>query len=70
VPNFLTQIDTRGKGTSTRSVSRASIDSITAMATTNTSSVFDEYMTDGPIIIRTAFRSLVARDIRSPVRFA
>ena len=27
-------------------------------------------MTAGPIIIRTAFRSLVARDIRSPVRCA
>ena len=27
-------------------------------------------MIDGPIIIRTAFRSLVARDIRSPVRCA
>ena len=27
-------------------------------------------MTAGPIIMRTAFRSLVARDIRSPVRCA
>jgi hypothetical protein len=26
------------------------------------------YMTDGPAIMRTALRSLVARDIRSPVR--
>ena len=31
-------------------------------------SVLAEYMIAGPIIIRTAFRSLVARDIRSPVR--
>ena len=29
-----------------------------------------EYITAGPIIMRTAFRSLVARDIRSPVRCA
>ena len=29
-----------------------------------------EYMTAGPIIMRTAFRSFVARDIRSPVRCA
>ena len=34
------------------------------------SAVLAEYMTAGPIIIRTAFRSLVARDIRSPVRCA
>ena len=52
------------------SVSRASIASIIASATTNVSSVFAEYMIDGPIIMRTAFRSLVARDIRSPVRCA
>ena len=44
--------------------------SIIASATTKVSSVFAEYMIDGPIIIRTAFRSLVARDIRSPVRCA
>ena len=40
------------------------------MATTNTRTVLAEYMTAGPIIVRTAFRSLVARDIRSPVRRA
>ena len=51
------------------SVSRASIDSISASATMNTSSVLAEYMIDGPIIIRTALRSFVARDIRSPVRW-
>ena len=43
---------------------------ISVSATTNVSSVFAEYMIDGPIIMRTAFRSLVARDIRSPVRCA
>ncbi len=38
------------------------------MPTTNVSAVVAEYITAGPIIIRTAFRSFVARDIRSPVR--
>ena len=52
------------------SVSRASIASISASATTKVRSVLAEYMIDGPIIMRTAFRSLVARDIRSPVRLA
>ena len=40
------------------------------MATTKTSTVLAEYMIAGPIIMRTALRSLVARDIRSPVRRA
>ncbi len=52
------------------SVSRASIDSISAIPTTKTSVVWDAYMIDGPAIMRTALRSLVARDIRSPVRRA
>ena len=52
------------------SVSRASMASISASATTNARIVLAEYITDGPIIMRTAFRSLVARDIRSPVRLA
>ncbi len=47
-----------------------SIDSISAMATTNRMAVFAEYMIAGPTVIRTALRSLVARDIRSPVRCA
>ncbi len=42
--------------------------SIIASATTKVSIVLAEYMTEGPIIIRTAFKSLVARDMRSPVR--
>ena len=66
----LTEIDTNGSGMSDHSVSRASIESIRASAATNVSIVFAEYMIDGPIIMRTAFRSLVARDIRSPVRCA
>ena len=48
-------------------MSRASIDTIRTSATTKARSVFAEYMTDGPIIMRTALRSLVARDMRSPV---
>ena len=43
---------------------------ISARATTNPSSVFAEYITAGPTIWRTAFKSFVARDIRSPVRCA
>ncbi len=50
------------------SVNRTSMASIIASAATNVSSVLAEYMTDGPTIMRTALRSLVARDIRSPVR--
>jgi hypothetical protein len=42
---------------------------ISVSATAKVSSVFAEYMIDGPIIMRTALRSLVARDIRSPVRW-
>ncbi len=43
---------------------------MTMIATVNIRIVFAEYITDGPIIMRTALRSLVARDIRSPVRLA
>ena len=43
---------------------------ISAIATTKVRIVLAEYITDGPTIMRTAFRSLVARDIRSPVRRA
>jgi hypothetical protein len=45
------------------------IDTISAMPTTNIRPVVAEYITAGPIIMRTALRSLVARDIRSPVRW-
>ena len=46
------------------------MDSIRATATTNTMPVLAMYMMAGPTIMRTAFRSLVARDMRSPVRVA
>src|SRR5439155_17761971 len=65
---YHTEIETSGSGISDQAVKRASIAIITARPATKVSSVFDEYMIDGPIIIRTALRSLVARDIRSPVR--
>ncbi len=42
---------------------------MSTIATTNVNPVVAEYMTAGPIIMRTALRSLVARDIRSPVRW-
>ena len=70
LPNNLTEIDTSGSGISAISVSQGSIDSITAIATMKVRTVEAEYMIDGPTIIRTALRSLVARDIRSPVRLA
>src|SRR4029077_17137274 len=70
VPNHFTDTETNGSGISAHSDSHGSIEIITDSATTKVSSVFAEYMIDGPIIMRTAFRSLVARDIRSPVRWA
>ena len=57
-----------GSGISAISVNRQSIATIRMMPTMNTRMVLAEYITDGPIIMRTALRSLVARDIRSPVR--
>ena len=70
LPKYLTDSDTNGSGIRDSSVSRASIEIISASAAANPRIVFAEYMTAGPIIMRTAFRSLVARDIRSPVRCA
>ncbi len=39
-----------------------------AMASMNVRLVSNQYMTPGPSIMRTAFRSLVARAMMSPVR--
>jgi len=69
VPKYQTETETSGSGASAMKVSRASIETISATATTHVSIVLTEYMIAGPIIIRTALRSLVARDIRSPVRW-
>ena len=68
LPKYFTEIETNGNGISATSVRRASIEIISVSATASVRSVLTEYMTAGPIIIRTALRSLVARDIRSPVR--
>ena len=43
-------------------------DDITAMASTKVRLVSVQYITPGPSIMRTAFRSLVARAMMSPVR--
>src|SRR6185503_18374814 len=68
LPKYLTEIETSGSGINDHSVNLASIESISVSATTKVRRVLAEYITAGPTIIRTAFRSLVARDIRSPVR--
>ena len=70
MPKPQTASDTNGSGISAIPVSHGSIDSISPMATTKTMPVETAYITAGPTIIRTADRSLVARDIRSPVRRA
>ena len=59
-----------GSGTSATAVSHGSMPTIRTIANRNVMTVLAEYMTAGPIIIRTALRSLVARDMRSPVRRA
>ena len=55
-------------GISAQSMSLQSVQLITAMANRNVNIVSVQYITPGPSIIRTAFRSLVARDMMSPVR--
>ncbi len=67
-PKNRTAIDTNGSGTSAINVRRASRPNISTRATTKTMIVLAEYITAGPAIMRTAFRSFVALDIRSPVR--
>ena len=68
LPKPFTATDTRGSGSKTNRVNQGEIDSIKTTATTNTMAVVTEYMIDGPTIMRTALKSLVARDIKSPVR--
>ena len=70
LPKYLTLIDTSGSGSSANIVSRPSIELMRMIATTNTRMVLAVYITAGPTIMRTALRSFVARDIRSPVRRA
>ena len=68
LPNDLTTTDTTGRGSSAYSVNHPEIDTIMVTAITDTIAVDEEYMMAGPSIILTAPKSLVARDMRSPVR--
>ncbi len=61
-------METNGRGTSANAVSHGLIDTIRTIATMKVRPVLEAYMTAGPIIMRTALRSFVARDMRSPVR--
>ena len=67
-PKTLTSQETRGSGASARSVSRQSSSSIRLTVVTIATAVLAEYMMPGPTRFRTAFRSFVSFDIRSPVR--
>jgi hypothetical protein len=69
-PKQVTAIDTNGSGISDSSVRPGLIDSIIASAAVKSAPVDVAYRMPGPIIMRTAPRSLVARDIKSPVRCA
>ena len=60
---------TSGAGSTARNVKRQSIHDMIPIASANVRTVSVQYITPGPSIMRTAFRSLVARAIRSPVRF-
>ena len=61
---------TPGSGSRATRVSRKSIQNMIPTAMTKPSTVLAKYITAGPTIMRTAARSLVARDMRSPVRLA
>ena len=70
LPKRFTTTDTTGSGSNASSVSAGDRDSIRISATTKVIEVEAVYMIAGPAIMRTAERSFVARDIRSPVRLA
>ena len=59
---------TIGRGKKAYRVSLGLIESMKASAPAVNTIVFAEYMIAGPSSMRTAFRSLVARAIMSPVR--
>ena len=67
-PKQITARLTAGAGRTASSASRQSERTMTAMASTNVRLVSHQYITPGPSIMRTAFRSLVARAMMSPVR--
>ena len=59
---------TAGSGRKVKSVSQGLIEIMKARAPSGVDQVLAEYMIAGPSSMRTAFRSLVARAIMSPVR--
>jgi len=67
-PKNHTATATTGAGNKTHSVSEGERATITTMAKIMVTRVVALYMIPGPSTMRTEFRSLVARDISSPVR--
>ena len=67
-PKYQTVSETSGSGRSASTVSRGLIASMNPIDASAVTRVLTEYMTPGPSIMRTAARSLVVRDMRSPVR--
>ena len=68
-PKSTTATLTSGAGIRQNSVSRQSTRAITPIKKTAVKKVSVKYMMPGPSIMRTAFRSLVARAMMSPVRY-
>ena len=67
-PNRRTAKATMGTGMSTQRLSEGESVNMKSTAKTMVTSVVALYMMPGPRTMRTALRSLVARDISSPVR--
>ncbi len=67
-PNPITMGGSTSMGMRATRVSRGLIQSIRARENTKLTRVFTAYITAGPVAIRTASVSLVARLMRSPVR--
>jgi hypothetical protein len=68
LPKWRTEMATKGKGMSTQKLKVGDRRNIRTTARIMVSTVVALYMMPGPRIMRTALRSLVARDISSPVR--
>jgi hypothetical protein len=68
-PKYHTENETSGSGISVIRVRRGLIAIMNAIAATATAQVLKRYRMPGPSIMRTAARSLVARDMISPVRW-
>ena len=67
-PKKITAMLTRGAGSTASSARRQSTVTMMTMASRKVRLVSVQYIMPGPSIMRTAFRSLVARAIMSPVR--